>query len=357
MTDQAEQIEFAATTVGTLDIKQATSEALLKQIASSAEVPRKFKRIAARSTRWDIPRSFVGYRADPTIQTVGAAPKWVLKSADGGPDYIIKLPLYKWGLQETLSELLINQLGAAFKFDIAHSGLAAIDGKPVFVTRSFLGPTEHLVHGSFLIEEIYQAPHGELDTVPKGRKEQEFYSVDFVLKTLEEYCGNTSKEVLSKFTEMLLFDALIGATDRHAQNWGVIRSSTTQGGYRFAPIFDTSRGLLWNLTDAKLPPLLQDDGLLRNHILRAYPVMGPQREALATGKRCDHFELLTNLFAIFPHLKATVVTKVPCNIEKATVTILNSFPFRGAFSRTRRDTILRLILRRAEMVSQVLVKP
>ena len=175
-------IEFATEPLRESDVNRETAEALLRGITSSAEVPRTFRRIAARSSNWDIPRSFVGYRADPTVQTLGYAPKWVLVSDDGGPDYIVKLP-YKGGLTETLTELLINQLGSEFRFDMAHSGLASIDGRVAFVTRSFLGARERLIHGSLLIEEHYEAPRGELDTVPKGRHEQEFYSSDFVIQT------------------------------------------------------------------------------------------------------------------------------------------------------------------------------
>ena len=348
MTDD---LEFTARTVGN-DVNRATAEGILQQIESSAEVPRNFRRISARSSKWGLPRSFIGYRVDPTIQTLGYAPKWVLKSDDDGPDYIVKLP-YKGGLTETLTELLINQLGSAYKFDMAHSGLESMDGKPVFVTRSFLRPTEHLLHGSFLIEELFQATHGELDAVPKGRKEQEFYSVDFVIKTMEAYCGNDAPVVINKFVEMVVFDALVGSTDRHAQNWGVIRSSTTQAGYQFSPIFDTSRGLFWNLTDDKILPFQQDATLLRNHIDRAFPVMGPERKTLKSRK-CHHFDFLRNLFAVFPHLRVTAVTKVPYNFGRTTASILNSFPFRGAFSKLRRDTILKLLLLRADLVSQVL---
>jgi HipA-like protein len=350
----ADDLEFIARTTGKAEIKPETAEKLLQGLAERAEVPRTFKRIAARSSKWGIPRSFVGYRADPTVQIGGYAPKWVLVSDDGGPDYIVKRPTYRGGLMETLTELLINQLGTAFGFEMAHSGLVSIDGRTAFVTRSFLGRAEHLVHGSFLIEDVCQAKRGELNGLPHGRKEQEFYSADFVIESMVAYCGFEAIAVITKFVEMVLFDALIGSTDRHAQNWGVIRSSTTQGGYRFSPIFDTSRGLFWNLPDAKLLGFQQDEALLRFHIDRACPVMGPERKVLKSRK-CNHFDFLASLFAAFPQLKVTAITKVPCMIEKTTLSILESFPFRGAFSKLRRDTILKLILIRADLVSQVLV--
>jgi hypothetical protein len=350
----AEEQDDPPVIIGEEDLNRATAEALVDTIKTSAEV-HSFRRIATRFSKWELPRSFVGYRADPTIQTSGSAPKWVLKSRDGQPQYIVKLP-YRYGQRETLTELLINQLGMAFGFDMAHSGLVSVDDNPAFVSRSFLTQRESLVHGVFLIEEVHQLPHGELEKLPRGRKEQEFYSIDFVIQNIEQFCGNDATTVITKFVEMLLFDALIGATDRHAQNWGVIRASTTQGGYRFSPIFDTSRGLFWNLADDKLQAFQKDEMALRCHMDRACPVMGPERKVLKTS-RCNHFAFIANLFAAFPHLTNDAVTKVTdvlCNIEEQTTTILSSFPFRGPFSKLRRELILKLIVLRADLVYEVL---
>ncbi len=348
---------FTATTTGEIGLEQAT-DAFAEQIRKEANVPRKLRRIAARSCKWDMPRSFVGYHIDATVQALGNARKWILRSEAGGSDfYIVKYPSDRWGEIETYTELLINQLGSTCDFDMAHSGIAKLDGQMVFVTRSFLKPDEHLIHGSFLIEEHWHAK-GELDSIHRS-KEQEFYSVDFVLNTIEEYCGEDGQAVIEKFVEMLVFDALVGSNDRHPQNWGVIRASKTQGGYRLAPIFDTARALLWNTSDAKLAAFQKDERLLRNHIARAKPIVGPDRAFLkAKGTAsCNHFEFLANLFALLPHLKVTAVTKVPSDFDRIAASLIQrSFPFRGAFNRLRRETILKLLSLRADELLRTLQK-
>jgi hypothetical protein len=347
---------FTATTTGEIDVRQ-TTDAFVKQIKTEATVPRKFKRIAARSCKWDIPRSFFGYHVDVTYHALGNARKWILRSEDGGADfYIVKYP-DKNGLIETFTELLINQLGSACGFDMAHSGVASLDGETVFVTRSFLAVDEHLVHGSFLIEDHFKAK-GELDNIHRS-KEQAFYSVDFVVRTIEEYCGADGQTVIEKFVEMLLFDALVGTNDRHPQNWGVIRASKTPGGYRLAPIFDTARALLWNTSDAKLQELLKDEKLLRYHIARAKPIIGPEQKFLKTkSSPCNHFEFIGNLFSVLPHQMVTAVTKVPSNVDRIAARLLQrSFPFSGKpFSRLRRETILKLLSIRADELSRTLEK-
>lgn len=348
---------FTATSTGEINLTQAT-DALVEQIRTGANVPRKLRRIAARSSKWNIPRSFVGYHIDATVHALGNARKWILRSEDGGSDfYIVKYPSDKWGDVETYTELLINQFGAACGFDMAHSGIARLDGKLVFVTRSFLALDEHLIHGSFLIEDHFKAK-GALDSIHRSQ-EQEFYSVDFVLKTIEEYCGEDGPAVTKKFVEMLVFDALVGSNDRHPQNWGVIRGSKTQGGYRLAPIFDTARALLWNTSDDKLLKFQKDEQLLRFHIARAKPIVGPERTFLKAkaAKSCNHFDFLENLFSVLPHLKVTAVTKVPSNVERIAANLVKgSFPFRGAFNALRRETILKLLSLRADELRRTLKK-
>jgi hypothetical protein len=349
---------FAATTVGEVDLTQSTDE-FARQIRELANVPRKLKRVAARSCKWNIPRSFLGYHVDATSHALGNARKWILRpeTGDRGDFYIVKYPSEKWGDIETYTELLINQFGSACGFDMAHSGVARLDGKLVFVTRSFLARDEHLIHGSFLIEDHWKA-QGELDGIHRS-KEQEFYSVDFVIKTIEEYCGADGQTVIKKFIEMLVFDALVGSNDRHPQNWGVIRDSKTQGGYRLAPIFDTARALLWNTSDAKLAAFQKDEQLLRNHIARAKPIVGPERAFLKAkgASSCNHFDFLANLFSALPHLKVTAVTRVPSSLDRIAASLVQrSFPFRGAFNRLRRETILKLLSLRADELVRTLQK-
>lgn len=352
-----DDVEFTATTTGEIDSTK-TTDAFAEQIKAEANVPRKLRRIAARSHKWNIPRSFVGYHIDATVHALGNARKWILRSEGGGSDfYIVKYPSDKWGDVETYTELLINQLGSACGFNMAHSAVARLDGKLVFVTRSFLATDEHLIHGSFLIEDHWKAK-GELDDIHRS-KEQEFYSVDFVLKTIEEYCGEDGQTVIKQFVEMLVFDAMVGSNDRHPQNWGVIRASKTQGGYRLAPIFDTARALLWNTSNDKLLKFQKDEQLLRNHIARAKPVVGPERTFLKSRgvASCNHFEFLANLFSMLPHLKVTAVTKVPSNLDRIAANLVQrSFPFRGAFNRLRRETILKLLSLRADELVRTLQK-
>jgi hypothetical protein len=93
---------------------------------------------------------------------------------------------------------------------------------------------------------------------------------------------------------MLAFDALIGAPDRHATNWGVVVSLAEPGRpRRFAPLFDTARGLFREHTDEKLRAILKAGdraAYIRSYAEKSCPIFGVAGHA--PGRRCNHFELV-----------------------------------------------------------------
>jgi hypothetical protein len=127
-------------------------------------------------------------------------------------------------------------------------------------------------------------------------------------------------------------------------------------GYGFAAYRD-DRG--WNTSDDKLLKFQKDEQLLRYHIARAKPIVGPERAFLKNKgtTSCNHFDFLENLFSVLPELKVTAVTKVPSNLDCIAATLVKrTFPFRGAFNRLRRETILKLLSLRADQLLRTLEK-
>jgi len=58
---------------------------------------------------------------------------------------------------------------------------------------------------------------------------------------------------------MIVFDGLTGNNDRHFYNWGVIDSKKkTSKLPNFAPLYDSARGLLWNVDDQKIKVYLKE---------------------------------------------------------------------------------------------------
>lgn len=63
---------------------------------------------------------------------------------------------------------------------------------------------------------------------------------------------NDKVYVMHELVRLILFDALVGNNDRHYYNWGVILDLDGKEKLKFAPIYDTARGLFWNDDDEKI---------------------------------------------------------------------------------------------------------
>lgn len=116
------------------------------------------------------------------------------------------------------------------------SGLDVPESQPCFVvdhgirshalvTRRFLDiPRESLTDGAALLE----AQDAEYD-----RNDHGMHTLHRVLTCLRQ---DAYRHLVKPFIQLMLFDAWIGNSDRHQENWGVITSRGTSP--RLAPVFD-----------------------------------------------------------------------------------------------------------------------
>jgi hypothetical protein len=323
------------------------------------QAPTRFRRIAKRGFTWDLPRSFPGYFADRSIQMVGAATKYVIRTNDSKqPDYLIKYPQKANGRRETYTEFFINRLGLALGLPMAHSGLVLVDGSAAFITKIFTSAEETLRHGSLIIEDCFKKQLSvdarELDEISR-RSEQAFYSIDFVANVLQQYCGPSYEGILPMFVEMLVFDALIGSMDRHSQNWGLLARTKEPIGYRFAPIFDSSRALLWNLDDEQVNRMSRDETAIRSYVNRARPCLGPVRNHPKVNA-CNHFDFILNLVELYPQVATKAVLKLSDLVHDQCVRLLGQFPFDRGFTSTRKRLIIKILDMRADRLMHSIEK-
>jgi hypothetical protein len=306
--------------------------------------PTRFRRIASSHKRWGLTRTLAGYKAG-TPSVGGKAPKWVLTNEkDPNNFYIAKLGATN-GRAETFTELFNNQLGEALGFEMAHSGVARLDTEIYFVTRNFRAEGERLVHGSLMIEEVFGAKQ-ETDRI-HHKSEQAFYTIDFLEQVIKEFCKDDAKTVFGKFLEMLVFDALIGSMDRHAQNWGVLQQTSLPERYRFAPIFDSARALLWSLPEKKLLEYDRNETVLGRYIDASRPCIGPPRDHPKINA-CNHFDVVENLVQRYPHLMRVALARVSVVTVRKATKLLGSFPYLRYFSSVRRKLMLKVLQIRTE---------
>ena len=156
-------------------------------------------------------------------------------------------------------------------------------------------------HGIEIVGQYFDAQADEVEAafnLRDSRSEQNFYTVHNMVEVLKWFCGSSEVELASisdGFARMLAFDALVGAPDRHALNWGVVVSLSDRTlPRRFAPVFDTARGLFREHSDKKLAEIAAMDRQaehIRSYAEKSRPVFGTASLSPG-GVRCNHFELV-----------------------------------------------------------------
>lgn len=202
------------------------------------------------------------------------------------------------GPRECVTEYLIARIGKMLPLRVADARLARIpDGtgrsEVHFMSRYFLDPKRHhLRHGIELFSHFFNVDHETLhqEVGGKGDHERAFYTLDMVDELLGAAAQGSAQVHVSLrhgLARMLAFDALVGSQDRHLQNWGVVENVWGHEPPRFAPVFDTARGLFLHLNDATLAARARDDEFVAQYAARAKPLIGT-----GTNAGCNHFELI-----------------------------------------------------------------
>jgi len=321
-------------------------------------LPTRFVRVGKSGMTWGLPRSFASYKATDSqeMSMAGAATKCFLsKNGELEGGYIAKFA-HKNGHIETYTELFNNQLGVRLGFNMAHSGVARLDGVLHFLSRSFRTDSScQLLHGSLLVEEIGLASRSELERIKTTASQQNIYDIDLVRDVIFEVCNQYADSVFASLVEMLVFDALIGSMDRHPRNWGVLRTATLPAEYQFSPLYDSARALLWEKDDVILEKLEQNEEGFQRYVRKSHPRIGLPKSVGRLGK-CTHVDLIRYMLSEHREVTERAYVKINVDIQRVAGSLLGQHPFSVIFSRRRVRMILRLLEIRQQDLLHLILK-
>ena len=138
--------------------------------------------------------------------------------------------------------------------DIPHARveLAVFDGNRGSVTESFIDGELELFHGNQVLEMVVS------DYDPEARFGQSAHTLENILIALNHLFDGT-KEAKLQFAEYLVLDGIIGNTDRHHENWGIMRKRADEEQIAIlAPSFDHASSLGRELEDERRAMLLTE---------------------------------------------------------------------------------------------------
>ena len=179
-------------------------------------------------------------------EQLGTKEKFWVKIA--GEDWLLKFG--RPGTGENWAEKAACELARVLGIPCARYELACIDGQQCVVSRSIVPEGGWLVLGNELLARFSKDYDATL------RYSQRRHTVSLVMSFIGKLGADPPSDwhypevdARGVFLGYLLLDALIGNTDRHHENWGILVRSSAD--IRVAPTFDHASSLGRELNDEK----------------------------------------------------------------------------------------------------------
>jgi len=202
-------------------------------------------------------------------EPMGTKPKFWLRT-ESGEDWLFKKK-HRLHSDDDCTEKIASELAVLFGLPHATVELAQRNGERGIVTRDIVAEceAEALIHGNSLLVEVDpEYPSGDFYHVAN-------HTIDRIFSVFAARCvglppGTEARTELADgrdlFTGYLLFDAWIGNTDRHHENWAVLKFAVDR--FVLAPSYDHASSLGHNLQDSERADRLVSKD--RNRTVEAY---------------------------------------------------------------------------------------
>ena len=206
------------------------------------------------------------------------------------PIYIVKTGHKNYPI-ESITEQLFSDMGKCLKLNIAETFLGLFSNQLKLASKYFLKRHEKLVKGAEIYGEFLDGDTDFINEIEQENFSQELITIDFTYQSLKHKYKN-GQHIFNDYIKLLLFDALVGNNDRHSYNWGVVETQKKykQKMYEFSPIYDTARGMFWNITESKLRQYLQAQKL------KKYIRSCKAKTSYRGDKKENHFKLIENIW-------------------------------------------------------------
>lgn len=168
---------------------------------------------------------------------------WYRKPDDKTP-WLFKFPKQNTG--EHWAEKVAAEIAALLGMQHARVELAEFGNGQGSTTESFIRDGMELIHGNQVLAGIVQGYN------PEMRFRQSDHTLANIMRAMEQIFPDplASNRAKARLAEYLVLDALIGNTDRHHENWGILRERIA-GLTLVAPSFDHASSLGRELLDER----------------------------------------------------------------------------------------------------------
>ena len=179
---------------------------------------------------------------------------WYHDPQNGEALWLFKHPKPNTG--EHWAEKIAEQIAGVLQIAHAKVELAELQGKRGSTAKSFASDERELRHGNEVLERVVSGYD------PDKRFHQSGHTLENIFQAMDKIFATSEGARFAKvrIAEYLVLDALIGNTDRHHENWGILRERS-DGGWRgfVAPSFDHASSLGRELLDERRDRFLAEE--------------------------------------------------------------------------------------------------
>ena len=205
---------------------------------------------------------YLKLRKKETRSLLGEATKFILISKQRDKKFLVKYSKdcgerNDHGAKEIITEKIMTDIANYF-MNSATCSLCLYKNRLALRSTIFtyFGKNSKYSYRAIHGKEIFK--YSSIKSPPnKGKDQKEFYALEEIERSINEYPKQyktleteVAKKLILQFHLMLLVDAFLGNQDRHHENWCFILKGTKDQKIEqiyFSPLFDTGRGLFWNI--------------------------------------------------------------------------------------------------------------
>lgn len=196
-----------------------------------------------------------------------------------------------------------------------------------------------------LIEGIYcislQYNHFDAETLV-DLESGDRYSLEMIKKALEPF------GLFSDFLPILIFDFLIGNTDRHQSNWALIMED---GKVQLSPLYDNSSSLCAYVSESKIDRYLGKDLMLWKSLIdtKSKSII---RITCQDKKQPTHLEMVKYVMENYYDQTIDVATKIESTITKEAIEA-SIEKYKEILSTKKRNLIKRYLFSKTQLLREI----
>ena len=255
-----------------------------------------------------------------------------------------QIGLFKFKKDETttdhISECVAYELAKMIGIPCAKFELGTYHGREGSISYNIVNQKDMiLIEGIYCISLIY--PNFDAEKI-MDMETGEKYSIEMIKKVLGPL------DLFKEFLPVLIFDFLIGNTDRHQSNWALLREGNN---LRISPLYDNSSSLCAYVKPEKIKQYLGKDSMLWKSLVdtKSRSIIRIQCKDM---KQPTHLEVLKFLRENYYAQTAGMVTKIEKLVTEEKISNILKH-YRDNLSKEKSELIKKYLLSKIQMMSNV----